>query len=110
MRRCTTVPVLISRPWQLANLNRDFELLMDGKPAGRVRNGRCVAVRLRRGRHRVVAKIDWCRSRPLTFTVREGCEPCLRVRCSVPWWAPFVPFLIFVYILVPGWYLTVEAA
>jgi hypothetical protein len=104
------VPVLISRPRQLANLRREFELLLDGEPVARVGNGRCVTIPVTYGEHVVVAKIDWCRSRPVPLAVREDSEACLRVRCTVPWWALLVPFLIFVYIFVPGWYLDVEPA
>src|SRR5262245_13360398 len=104
------VPVLLARPWQFANLLREFEVLIDGEPVARLRNGHGVAIPVACGKHEVVAKIDWCRSRPVTIVLREDSEACLRVRCSVLWWAPLVPFLIFVYIFVPGWHLEVEPA
>jgi hypothetical protein len=104
------VPVLVSRSWQLANLSRDFEILLDGKPAARVRNGKTIAVQAPLGEHELVAQIDWCRSPPVRLSLRPDSEACLRVRCAVPRWAWLVPYLVFLYIMVPGWYLAIEPA
>src|SRR5437016_221349 len=102
------VRTLIARPWQFGNLWRDFKVLMDGVPVARLANGRSVMIPMSPGKHEIVATIDWCRSRPLRIMVRDGSEPCLRVRCTVPWWAILFPLLIFVYGFVPGWYLEVQ--
>ncbi len=102
------VRVLLCRPWQLANLNRTFEILVDGVRRASIKNGTMMLLSLPSGEHEIIAKIDWCHSKPVTLRLYPDSEASVRVRCSLPWWAMLVPYLIFLYILVPGWYLEVE--
>lgn len=102
------VRVLLGRPWQLANLNRTFEILVDGVRRTCIKNGKMMMLALPLGEHEIVARIDWCRSKPVMLRLYPDTEASVRIRCSVPWWAMLVPYLIFLYILVPGWYLEVE--
>jgi hypothetical protein len=60
------------------------------------------------GEHEIIAQIDWCWSKPVTLRLYPDSEACVRVRCSVPWWAMLIPYLFVLYILIPGWYLEVE--
>ena len=108
MRGDDQVFVLLCRPWQLPNMARTFQIFDNGSSIASIKNGQTIALPLALGEHEIVAKIDWCRSKPITLRLHPDSEASIRVRCSIPWWAMLIPYLIFVYILIPGWYLEVE--
>lgn len=57
-------------PWQ--DRIRNYVVLVDGIEVARVANGADVAVRVEPGDHVVTMKIDWCRSKALPVSVRDG--------------------------------------
>jgi hypothetical protein len=76
----------IRRVHQAINMMRGFKILLDSKPVGAVADGETAEFSLDPGVHEVTAKIDWCRSPPVTISVEPGHVVELEVGCNQsPW-------------------------
>ena len=64
----------VSRDAGYADRLRAYSILVDDVKIGEIRNGETKDFPIAPGRHRISAKIDWCRTAALEFTVQEG-EP-----------------------------------
>lgn len=60
----------IKRATQFADKLRDYAICIDGAHAGVIRAGTALTLELPVGRHKVVARIDWCSSNVLDVAVR----------------------------------------
>ena len=65
-------PLIISRDSGYADRLRSYTILLDGKKIGELGNGETKTFSVAPGRHAISAKIDWCSSSALDFTVGEG--------------------------------------
>jgi hypothetical protein len=101
--------VVISRRKQfLYNRSRNYRILVDGVEVASLENRESTTARVAPGRHKVVAKIDWCKSRPVEVEVRSGEQVQLQVGCYVRF--PYVWRIILfpIYLILPGWYLFIR--
>lgn len=57
-------------------------MLVDGQTVGALKAGETLEVRVAPGQHRIEARIDWCRSRPLDLTLSDGQRVTLEVTNS----------------------------
>lgn len=62
----------LTRSSEYANRLRDIHIYIDGAKAGSLSNGQTKDFPLTAGNHVVQAKIDWCSSKKLSFTVTEN--------------------------------------
>lgn len=61
--------VVINRTNEYVNRFRDYGIYIDGKKAGYIANGETKEFTVSSGHHSLIAKIDWCTSRALTFDI-----------------------------------------
>lgn len=71
--------IILQRPIELINGMRTYRIFVDGQRVGRIRSGGTLELHLEPGEHEVIAKIDWCRSRPYKLHLAEGGARKLRV-------------------------------
>ncbi len=50
---------------------RDYTILLDGKQVASLKSGATASVDVAAGEHSITAKIDWCGSQTLRFSIRE---------------------------------------
>ena len=62
----------ISRDAGYADRLRDYRILCDGREIGRIRNAEARDFEIAPGEHRLLVKIDWCRSNEVQFSVHDG--------------------------------------
>jgi hypothetical protein len=78
----TTGILKITRTSQWANGARKIKILIDAADAGTVASGEAATFPLPAGTHEVSAKIDWCRTVPLTIHVASGGTVELDLDCN----------------------------
>jgi hypothetical protein len=76
----------ITRPRQYADMLRTYHLIVDGHDAATIRAGEDVDIELSRGRHRVMAAIDWAHSYPVEIDVLPGGHYHLEVGSNMAGW------------------------
>jgi hypothetical protein len=54
------------------NRLRRYDLLLDGKTVGKIKNDEIIELDISEGRHTLKGSIDWCTSNELDFNVSEG--------------------------------------
>ena len=64
--------IQITRPDEYSNRARDFQLFIDGKPAGTIANNSTITIEVSPGNHMIQAKIDWCSSPELPIHLTSG--------------------------------------
>ncbi|MCA9115202.1 MAG: hypothetical protein KDA79_08945 [Planctomycetaceae bacterium] len=64
------------------NRIRAYKLLLDGREIGVVRNGQLFEATIPPGEHVLIAKVDWARSRPLSFQCTAGERVSIRCETS----------------------------
>jgi|SRR5882757_2638422 len=64
--------VKITRISEYANRIRNIKLFVDGKEIDVIANGQTKDLTISGGTHTLQAKIDWCTSNKVTFTVGEN--------------------------------------
>lgn len=69
----------IERPSQFNNSMRDYTILVDGTPAGSIKDGETREISLSPGSHTVAAKIDWCSSPEVAINLVQGQVAALKV-------------------------------
>jgi len=57
------------------NALRDYYIFLDGKEAGTVGNDSEVKIEVDSGKHEISIGIDWCKTEPSKFEIKEG-ETC----------------------------------
>jgi hypothetical protein len=73
---------------------RDYEILVDGEPAGAIGNGGEIRIPVPPGRHTVRMKIDWAWSPEVTVEAEAGTERVLACGPNAH------PLLVLLYITV----------
>lgn len=68
----------LRRASEFANWLRAYDVLVDGEPVAKIRNGKEIAIAVTPGHHTVELVIDWCRSNPIEIEVFEGQDVMLR--------------------------------
>jgi hypothetical protein len=69
----------ITRTSAYMNRLRDYQLYLDGKKIGTIGNGQTKQLETTAGQHTLLAKIDWCSSETVSFTLSESETQNLRV-------------------------------
>lgn len=64
--------ITITRNNEFINRLRPYRIYMDGKPLGKIANGKTMEFTVPAGTHTLQAKIDWCASPELSFSVWDG--------------------------------------
>jgi hypothetical protein len=64
--------LIIQRSSEYLNRFRNIEILVNGKPAGKVANGDTLQIDVPAGIHAVVARIDWATSNTVNLTATES--------------------------------------
>lgn len=78
--------LVISRPnWTFDGL-RTYLILIDGALSRAIGSGQTVRIELPSGHHDVVAKVDWCRSKPLGIDMDSDGERYVRIGSVIKWW------------------------
>jgi hypothetical protein len=80
-----------------ADLVRFYEIVLDGKRAGKIWDGDITELTVSPGQHSLSIRIDWCGSETIPFTVKEGSSilfevknNCRGVRVPLaPWYVLF---------------------
>jgi hypothetical protein len=91
------MPLLtIHRPKQFTNARREYRILIDGKVAGTVTDGKSVGFDLPVGTHKVVAQIDRRQSPEESITLEAGQDRVLYVSMhkGANWAIPFLTVLV----------------
>jgi hypothetical protein len=72
----------IGRSSQWVNRLRKIKILVDGTPAGAVAHGETLELSLPAGTHQVSAKLDWCRTDPLSVDIPRNGIVDLELGCN----------------------------
>jgi hypothetical protein len=64
--------IKIQRKNEYINLLREYRLLIDGQKIGTIANGQLKEFELPSGQHTIIAKIDWCSSKEITFDLNDN--------------------------------------
>ncbi len=64
----------------LADKLQAYNVLVDGGEVAQIRDGQSISITASPGTHTVQLKMDWCRSEPVEFSVREGMS--VRFECG----------------------------
>jgi len=99
--------LVITRTKQYANSIRRCSIRINGSHAAYIKHGETISLPVADGDQEVVAKMDWCGSKPLKVNVQPGSTTQLRTGCYATGWRLLFGLL---YVIVPGWYLYVEPA
>jgi hypothetical protein len=67
-----TCTIRLVRPSLLVDRIRSYQILLDGKQAGKIGNDSTLELRIPAGPVTVQAKLDWTRSQPLTINAVPG--------------------------------------
>lgn len=59
---------------------RAYQVLVDGREVGKLRDGQRITVDVPPGRHEVFARIDWCLSPTVVLELAAGEKACLVCR------------------------------
>ena len=61
--------IIITRTSEYNNRLRDYQLFLDGTKIGAISNGETKEFNATEGQHTILAKIDWCSSPEISFTL-----------------------------------------
>ncbi|MFN8300119.1 MAG: hypothetical protein U0T75_13535 [Chitinophagales bacterium] len=96
----TTVLVKRSREW--TNRLRGIRIILDGVEVGVVKNGEKQNFMVKPGTHTLQARIDWCSSKEVQFTIAEDQQLIYSLN-SFAFNKPyklFIPFFVLYYTLI----------
>lgn len=77
---------------------RKYNILIDGKVVGQIKNDQKQSFQLAKGRHDLQLKVDWCSSPRVTFQVEEGLDNLYVCGTSVTG-AKFFLFILYLSIM-----------
>ncbi len=63
--------IVVKRTSEYNNRLRDYHLFLDGNKIGTIANGQTKEFETISGRHTLIAKIDWCSSPEVCFTLND---------------------------------------
>jgi hypothetical protein len=97
----------ISRDQGWADSFRNYAIVLNGQIVGKISQGEELTLNLEQGNCELYAKIDWCRSNKLNFSVRDSDdEKRIVIKSSLRGLAIFLG-IIYVFFL-PSKYLKAE--
>lgn len=64
--------LLIKRDSEWANRSRTFDLFLNGRKIGEIKDRQLLSFDIPEGNYELMARIDWCGSRPLKIEITEG--------------------------------------
>ena len=64
--------IIIERISQYANGAREIKIFIDGQLIGSIKNGETKEFIIKPGNREVLAKIDWCRTLPISFNIEQN--------------------------------------
>jgi hypothetical protein len=64
--------IKIQRKHEFINLFRDYRLFVDGQKIGSISDGQEKEFNVTSGKHLLVAKIDWCSSKTISFEINDN--------------------------------------
>jgi hypothetical protein len=73
--------VYLERVWAYSAIVRAFEVNMDGRDIGSVRNGKTIAIDIDHGEHSIYIKLDWTTSKTINFFASDTSN-IFRFRCG----------------------------
>jgi len=68
----TMTTIKIQRKHEFINLFRNYKLFVDGQIIGSISDGQEREFNVTPGKHFIVAKIDWCSSKTISFELKEN--------------------------------------
>lgn len=86
----------ITRDSGYADLVRAYDVILDGKKIGELRNGESKEFSVTPGQHALAAKIDWCGSKTLQFHARDSNTVSFNIRSNL---RGLMIFLVLWYVL-----------
>ena len=98
MKEISEGTVQISRTSQWANSARSIKLFIDDQSSGSIKDGEVVSIIVPEGKHKVYAKIDWSKTKPVIVDVRAGKNVILEVGSSIKGWKVHLSLL---YLFLP---------
>jgi hypothetical protein len=85
---------------------RKYQVIVDGKKVGELRNGETGQFPISPGPHKVALKIDWCGSKPVWLDLDENEEAKLQARSNLR--GPRIFGSLWYVIFAPNSYLVLE--
>jgi hypothetical protein len=82
----TMATLIISRPNWTFDGFRTYLILIDGALSQAISSGQTVRIELPPGHHDVVARVDWCRCKPLGIEMDPDGERYVRIGSVIKWW------------------------
>ncbi|WP_300436250.1 hypothetical protein [Christiangramia sp.] len=64
--------LIIRRNSEWANKMRSFDLFLNGIKFAEIKDKQVLSFEIPEGRYQLIAKIDWCGSKPLKLEIKEG--------------------------------------
>jgi hypothetical protein len=77
---------------------RELRILVDGRKAGVVRNGKTLSLSTPAGRHEIVGQMDWIKSKPITVEAAPGRKVTVEAKLCNAFLALFALFGMVPYI------------
>ena len=101
-----SMDLIVSRDSGIADRLRQYEIIVDGRKIGDIRNGETRKFPIEAGQHTIVAKIDWCKTPALEFTATVGESPSFLVRSNLR--GPKIILAIWYALAARSKYLRIE--
>ena len=64
--------ITINRISGFSNVLRKIKIILDGQEIDEIKDGEIKSIEVSPGRHKLIAKIDWCQSNEIEFNIAEG--------------------------------------
>jgi len=95
--------LIIKRDSEWANKMRSFELYLNGKKFAEIEDKNLLSFEIPEGKYQLMAKIDWCGSKPLNIQIKEGETKRVEVKGFI-FSKYFLPLAVFTGLLYFGIY------
>jgi len=93
--------IVIRRCAQYANARRSINIFINGIKAGGIKNGETKEFLVPSGEKEIYAKIDWTKTYPMHFVIRNGEIKNIELGCHLKGWKLWIGFVFYiVYYLV----------
>lgn len=96
--------LLIRRNSEWANKMRSFDLYLNGRKFAEIKDRQVLSYTLPEGKYQLVARIDWCGSKPIDFEIKEGEEKRIEIRGFI-YSKYLLPIAVFIGLLYFAIYL-----
>ena len=96
--------LIIKRNSEWANKMRSFDLYLNGRKFTQIKDRQVLSYNIPEGKYQLIAKIDWCGSKPVNFELGKGEEKRIEIRGFI-FSKYLLPIAIFTGLLYFGIYL-----